>query len=88
MLATGAYGQLGFYLPFGVEPVARVGWTAEDQSFDPRHTLWIEGGVNLYPAHMDEVADGIKISVNYLGEGRMSEREWAHGGVLRVQLKF
>jgi len=86
--ATGAYGQLGFFIPAGVEPVARVGWTAEDQSFDARHTLWLEGGVNLYPAHRDEVPDSIKISVNYLGEGRLTEREWAHGGVARVQLKF
>lgn len=88
VLATGAYGQLGVFTPVGLEPVARVGWAAEDQSFDPRHTLWIEGGLNLYPAHRNEYPDLVKVTLAYRGEDRITEREWAHGAVLGARLKW
>ncbi len=84
----GAYAQLGYVIPPGVEPAARVGWTAEDTTFDPRHTLWVEGGVNLYPSARDELPDAVKVMLHYAGEGRLSEGEWAHGATLRLQVRF
>jgi len=86
--ATGAYGQFGWNSPVGVEPIARVGWAMLDQSFDPRHTLWLEGGVNLYPAHRDERPDSVRVSLLYMGEDRITEREWAHGALVRMQVRF
>ena len=86
--ATGAYGQVGFNTPIGLEPVARVGWAVLDQSFDPRHTLWLEGGVNLYPAYRDEHPDSVRVSILYAGEDRITELEWAHGAIVRMQVRF
>jgi hypothetical protein len=86
--ATGAYGQVGFNTPVGLEPVARVGWAVLDQSFDPRHTLWLEGGANLYPAYRDERPDSVRVSILYAGEDRITELEWAHGFIVRMQVRF
>ncbi len=88
LLAAGAYGQLGVFTPVGLEPAVRVGWVGEDQSFDPRHTLWLEGGLNLYPAHRDEQPDVVKITVAYQGEDRITEKEWAHGAIVGARLKW
>ena len=86
--AMGAYCQFGYYSPVGVEPVARVGWASMDRSFDPLHTLWLEGGLNLYPAHRDEKPDSVRVSLLYMGENRLTEHEWAHGIVVRMQVRF
>jgi len=86
--ATGAYGQVGFNTPVGVEPVARVGWAVLDQSFDARHTLWLEGGLNFYPAYRDERPDSVRVSLLYAGEDRITELEWAHAAIVRMQVRF
>jgi len=88
VVALGAYGQFGWNSPVGVEPIARVGWAVMDQSFDPLHTLWLEGGVNLYPAYRDEKPDAVRVSLLYMGEDRITEREWAHGAMVRMQVRF
>ncbi len=86
--ATGAYGQFGWFTRVGVEPLARVGWAVIDQSFDPRHTLWLEGGINLYPAFRDERPDSVRVTILYAGEDRITEQEWAHGLMVRMQVRF
>jgi hypothetical protein len=86
--ATGAYGQFGWFTRVGLEPLARVGWAVVDQSFDPRHTLWLEGGVNLYPAYRDERPDSVRVTILYAGEDRITEQEWAHGLMIRMQVRF
>ena len=88
VVATGAYGQASWFLPLeapiGLAPIARVGYAAEDQGFDPRDTLFLEAGLTLYP-HPDD-PDDLKVVAQYLGERRLSEREDAHGAVVQVQL--
>ena len=90
VVATGAYGQASYFLPLaapiGLAPIARIGYAAEDQGFDPRDTLFLEGGLTVYP-HPDE-PDDLKIVAQYLGERRLSEREDAHGAVVQVQLSW
>ncbi len=91
-VADGAYGQLAFFfraLPFlALEPIVRVGFVAEDQTFDPRFIGYTSAGFNLFPAADADPADDVKITLQYLGERRFTEDEDAHGGALAVQLKF
>jgi hypothetical protein len=91
-VADGAYAQAAFFFPvvrrFAVEPIVRVGFVQEDQTFDPRLTGYTDAGINLYPvADADRPAD-VKITVQYLGERRFSEQEDAHGGALTLRLRF
>ena len=89
--ASGAYVQGGWRLPIAVEPIGRLGWAAEDRSFDPRITVWTEGGFNLYPAL--RTAEGalrqdIRVTLVYQGEHRLTEGESAHGAVAALVLGF
>lgn len=89
--ATGAYGSVGYTSAIGLEPVFRAGWADEDQSFDTQRTIWLDLGANLYPAwqHKDKAKrDKVKITAQYVGEQRVTEKEQAHGGLAQVQVKF
>jgi len=89
-LATGAYGQLSFLFAvpghFGFAPIARVGWTAEDEGFDPRQTLFVEAGLALYLG--SDIPSAPRLIVQYVGENRMTEQEEAHGGAIQLNLRF
>ena len=71
-----------------MSPLGRIGWTAEDQAFDTRVTLFIEAGVGFYVGARSIGPDALRIIVQYLGERRITEGENAHGAVLQLQLKF
>ncbi len=86
--ALGAYGQLGFFTPVGLEPIARVGWTEEDRSFDPQATRWMDLGLNIYPFVDREHPDVLRLTAQYVSENRVTEGEAARGGALRAQLTF
>jgi hypothetical protein len=90
VVATGAYGQGSYFLPIeapiGLAPIARIGYAAEDQGFDPRKTLFLEAGITVYP-RPDE-PDDLKVVAQYLGERRLTEGEDAHGAILQVQLAW
>ncbi len=86
--ATGAYGQAGWLLDFGLEPIFRMGWTAEDQSFDPRYTIWTDAGFNFYPGFDGPNPDGVRITAQYLSENRVTEQEAARGLSAQVQVKW
>ena len=91
VVASGAYAQAGWRLPVGLEPIGRVGWSAEDRAFDPRVTVWTEGGFNLYPAlgHPDPARrNDMRLTIAYQGEHRLTEGESAHAGVLSGVLRF
>ncbi len=77
--ATGWYGQTGWHLPLGFEPVFRMGEVVQDESFDPRTTQWIDAGLNFYPAQASDRPDRVKLTVHYLLEDRLSEGERAQG---------
>jgi len=84
----GAYGQLGWYLPFGIEPVGRLGWVEQDRTFFPRQTWWGEAGLNFYPFANEQSTDQLKITLQYSGEIHVIEDEQAHGLLVQAQLTF
>jgi hypothetical protein len=92
LIATGAYAQASRYVAvrpsWGVAPIGRVGWTAQDQGFDPRDMLWVEAGATLYLRAAERDPDSLKITLEYLGEYRRTEGENAHGAVAQLQLRW
>ena len=86
--ATGAYGQAGWLLEFGLEPIFRMGWVAEDQSFDPRTTIWTDAGMNIYPGFDGDNPDAVRFTLQYLSENRVTEQEVARGISARAQVKW
>jgi hypothetical protein len=91
-VADAAYAQLGVFIPLplglGIEPMARLGFVADDQTFDPRFIGWIDAGVNFYPRADAEEPDQVKLTLQYNGQRRFTEQEEAHGGTIAVLLKF
>jgi len=82
VIATGAYAQASWKLPVAVEPIGRIGWVAEDRSFDPRTTLWGAGGFNLYPAFGNETPsrrDKVRLGLVYEVQQRVTEGETVQG---------
>ena len=91
IVASGAYAQSAWRLPVGVEPIVRVGWAVEDRSFDPRTTIWTEGGLNFYPAIANADSSkraNVRINVAYQGEHRVTEGESAHAAEAAVVVAF
>jgi hypothetical protein len=90
VIATGAYAQASYFLPVrspvGWAPIARIGYAAEDQGFAPRDTLFLEGGLTVYPRPDDP--DALKVVAQYVGERRLTEGEDAHGAILQLQLTW
>lgn len=91
-VADGAYTQLAVFFPvhrvLALEPIARLGFVALDQTFDPRLVGYLAAGVNLYPVFDAEEPDMVRVSLQYFGERRFTEEEEAHGGAFDVQLAF
>ena len=91
-VADGAYGQLAYFIliadRYGLEPMARPGFVAADQTFDPRITGYVDAGINFYPIAGTATPDAVKLTVAYLGERRFSEQEQAHGGAVELRVKF
>ncbi len=86
--AWGGYCQAGWATPLGVEPLARIGRVVEDASFDPRTTIWSEGGVNLFPDRLGVDPDAVRVTLAYVGEYRITEQESSHGLLAQVQLQW
>ncbi len=91
-VADGAYAQLAWFfraLPWlGFEPLARVGFVATDQSFDPRLVGFTDAGVGILPAADADEPDLVRVTLQYLGERRFTEREEAHGAAASVLLRY
>ena len=85
---NGWYGQAGWHLPLGFEPVFRMGESTIDQSFDAQTTKWLDVGLNYYPAVKANRIDQVKITVHYLSENRVDEGETAQGLSVRVQVTW
>ena len=92
LIATGGYGQGSYYVPLkdgiALSPIGRIGWTVEDKSFDPRETLWTEAGATLHFRGDKLRADDLQLTLQYLGEHRLTERESAHGLVAQLRLRW
>jgi len=85
---SGWYGQVGWHLPMGLEPIFRMGAATVDESFDPLTTRWMDVGLNFYPALKAKRADQVKVTLQYLSEDRVDEDERAQGISSRVQVSF
>lgn len=92
LIATGAYSQASYYMPLddkmAISPMVRLGWAVEDQSFDPRERVWTEAGMSLHLRTDKQDPDDLRITLQYLGEHRVTERESAHGAVAAMQLRW
>jgi hypothetical protein len=69
-----------------VAPLARVGLTRTDLSFDPQKVLWLESGLAVYPRAQSERPSAVRLTFQYQGEYRLTERETAHAAVAQLQL--
>jgi len=91
-VADGAYAQAGFFFPIarsvGLEPIARIGFVSEDQTFDPRLTGYLSGGINLYPVTDKGKGDGVRFTLQYIGQRRFTEVEEAHGARAAIRFKY
>lgn len=90
---TGFYGQASYYFPIvkkvALSPIARVGKTIEDETVRPLETLFIEGGLALYPAADQESPNDLRLLVQYVGERRVSEEgENAHGAIGQISYRW
>jgi len=86
--ALGAFGQTGWYMKSGLEPVFRFGWVVEDYTFSPRHIYWGEAGLNLYVHDSYSDQKPIRIGLHYMGELRFTERELGHGASMQALVNF
>jgi hypothetical protein len=86
---SGWYGQAGWHLPKGIEPMFRMGESTVDESFDAQRTTWMDAGLNFYPAAKKaRRADQVKVTVHYLNENRVDEGERAQGLSTQVQVSW
>lgn len=85
---SGWYGQVGWHLPHGFEPIFRMGESTIDEAFDPQTTRWLDMGLNYYPALKASRRDQVKITLHYLSENRVDEDERASGLSTRVQVSW
>ena len=91
LVATGAYAQTSYYKPVStvaLSPLARVGFTINDQDFSPTTDGYLEAGVAFFPVANVDDPTRLRILLQYQGEHRFAERDNAHGAVLQGQLKF
>lgn len=92
--ATGAYAQASFFFPLstehgiGMAPIARVGLTNENELTLPRRTLFLEGGLAVFPNINSPRPEGLRFLVQYIGERRTPEEEQAHAVIAQGQLVF
>ena len=91
-VADSANAQLAFFFTtidsLALEPLARVGFTAADQTFDPRLTGFTDAGINIYPAADGEEPDDVRLTLQYHGERRFTEVEDAHEGRVSALVQF
>ena len=85
---SGWYGQAGWHLPLGFEPMFRMGEATVDEAFDPQTTKWLDMGLNYYPALKAKRIDQVKLTLHYLSEHRVDEKERAQGLSTRVQITW
>jgi len=91
-IADGGFAQASFFFrvhpQVALEPIARLGFVADDQAFDPRLTGWTDAGVSLYPLAHRPKPDQLKISVLYMGARRFTVEEESHGAALATRFLF
>jgi hypothetical protein len=90
--ATGAYVQGSYYQPIttrlAIAPLARYGYSREDELYAPRRVTEIEAGIAFYPRGDTPEPDKLRFILQYDGEIREPESDVAHGGVLHAQLRW
>jgi len=83
-VSDGAYLQAGFYLPIGVEPIARFGYVDLDETNNPRYSNFPEVGINFYPHPQANKPWTLKLSLLYQGENDVTQNDIAHALVFSI----
>jgi hypothetical protein len=92
--ASGGYAQASFFFPIstelgiGMAPIARVGLMTENELTLPRRTLFLEGGLAVFPNINAPRPEGLRFLVQYIGERRTPEEEQAHAVIAQGQIVF
>lgn len=91
-VANGAYVQASYFArvsrTFGVAPIGRLGLTLLDEDIDPRTTGWADLGLSFYPRADEPDPNVLKVTVQYVGERRITENEDAHGAAAALFMRF
>jgi hypothetical protein len=91
-IARGAYGEGSYYTSIakkvGLAPLARLGWSVQDEDFFPLHAVSLNAGLAFYPRADLPDPSGLRIVLQYKSDRRIEERETAYGGVLSAMLRF
>ncbi|MFO0677646.1 MAG: hypothetical protein U0169_14015 [Polyangiaceae bacterium] len=90
--ATGVYAQASYFARLGrglaLAPIARVGESVLDETTLPRKVVFLEGGLSFFPMADGAQPDALRITAQYQGERRITEREDAHGALVQLQYLF
>lgn len=92
--ASGGYAQASYFFPvsttlgIGLAPLARVGVTTENERVLPRRTVYIEGGLAVFPRINAPRPEGVRFLLQYVGERRTPEEENAHAVIAQGQILF
>lgn len=91
-ITRGAYGEASYYAAIkkkvGISPLARIGWSEQDESFFPLHVVSLHGGLAFYPRGDVPDPGVLRFVLQYRSERRIEERETGYGGVLSAMLRF
>jgi hypothetical protein len=91
-LADAGFAQASFFFrvhdAVALEPIARLGFVAEDETFDTRNTGYLEAGASVYPLADAKKPDQVRVTALYLGTRRFEIIEEAHGAALSARLLF
>jgi hypothetical protein len=88
--AYGGYLQLGYTLPW-VTPIARVGATWSDVTFEEQRVWWGDAGLHVFPMYgnADESKRRmLRITAAWAGEFRLTDGESAQGVDVAAQVQF
>lgn len=89
-VATGAHSHLSYYRPLSsriaIAGLARLGWTQEQQGFDPRNVYRAEAAITTYLLREGRTWNAHRFTLGYMAEIRSTEKEDAHGLMLQAHV--
>jgi hypothetical protein len=91
-IARGAYGEASYLIAaskkLGLAPLARLGWSVQDENFFPLHIVTGHVGLAAYPASESSPPGTVRFVLEYQSERHIEEGETAYGGLFSVMVRF
>jgi hypothetical protein len=91
-IARGTYGESSYYVAvrrkIGFAPLTRLGWSAQDEGFFPRHIVTFDTGLALYPRGDLAEPGALRVVLEYTSERHVEESESAYGALASVLYRF